>query len=130
VIKCCWLLTGNADSGKPDGKDAFINPSLVSLRMILKRNKSECWLRVAEIPSYRDSLLIYYSRIVKAYCEGLCWVFKYYCEGCVSWSWYYPYYYAPMASDFVDLDQMKIEFELNAPLRPFEQLMGVLPAAR
>ncbi|CAM0137158.1 5'-3' exoribonuclease 2 [Umbelopsis sp. WA50703] len=69
------------------------------------------------------------QKIVKAYCEGLCWVFKYYCEGCVSWSWYYPYYYAPMASDFVDLDQMKIEFELNAPLRPFEQLMGVLPAA-
>ncbi|CAO3672096.1 unnamed protein product [Umbelopsis ramanniana] len=69
------------------------------------------------------------QKIVKAYCEGLCWVFKYYYQGCVSWSWYYPYYYAPFASDFVDLAEMKVEFELNAPLRPFEQLMGVLPAA-
>lgn len=68
--------------------------------------------------------------IVKSYCEGLVWVFKYYYQGCVSWSWYYPYHYAPMASDFINIDTFDIKFELNAPLRPFEQLMGVLPAAR
>lgn len=67
--------------------------------------------------------------IVKSYCEGLVWVFKYYYQGCVSWSWYYPYHYAPMASDFIHIDTFDIKFELNAPLKPFEQLMGVLPAA-
>ncbi|KAI8367638.1 XRN 5'-3' exonuclease N-terminus-domain-containing protein [Radiomyces spectabilis] len=67
--------------------------------------------------------------IVKSYCEGLCWVFKYYYTGCASWSWYYPYYYAPMASDFVNIDAFDIKFDLSAPLRPFEQLMGVLPPA-
>ncbi|KAI7892621.1 XRN 5'-3' exonuclease N-terminus-domain-containing protein [Mucor mucedo] len=67
--------------------------------------------------------------IVKSYCEGLVWVFKYYYQGCVSWSWYYPYHYAPMASDFVNIDTFDIKFDLNAPLKPFEQLMGVLPAA-
>ncbi|KAI9496125.1 XRN 5'-3' exonuclease N-terminus-domain-containing protein [Zychaea mexicana] len=67
--------------------------------------------------------------IVKSYCEGLVWVFKYYYKGCASWSWYYPYYYAPMASDFVNIDSFDITFEESAPLKPFEQLMGVLPAA-
>ncbi|KAI8331148.1 XRN 5'-3' exonuclease N-terminus-domain-containing protein [Chlamydoabsidia padenii] len=67
--------------------------------------------------------------VVKSYCEGLCWVFAYYYKGCVSWSWYYPYHYAPMASDFVDIDKFDIKFELSQPFKPFEQLMGVLPAA-
>lgn len=70
------------------------------------------------------------NSIVKSYCEGLIWVFKYYYVGCVSWSWYYPYHYAPMASDFTNIDEFDIQFEKSAPLRPFEQLMGVLPAAR
>ncbi|KAI7907648.1 XRN 5'-3' exonuclease N-terminus-domain-containing protein [Cokeromyces recurvatus] len=67
--------------------------------------------------------------IVQSYCEGLVWVFKYYYLGCVSWSWYYPYHYAPMASDFVNIDTFDIKFQLDAPLNPFEQLMGVLPPA-
>ncbi|CAO3646971.1 unnamed protein product [Cunninghamella echinulata] len=69
------------------------------------------------------------NEIVKSYIEGLCWVFAYYYKGCVSWSWYYPYHYTPMASDFKDIDKIDIQFELSSPLKPFEQLMGVLPAA-
>ncbi|KAI9501949.1 XRN 5'-3' exonuclease N-terminus-domain-containing protein [Coemansia spiralis] len=68
------------------------------------------------------------NNIVEHYVCGLCWVLKYYYQGCVSWGWYYPYHYAPLASDFTDLDVMDISFELGSPLRPYEQLMGVLPA--
>lgn len=69
------------------------------------------------------------NEVARSYVEGLAWVLLYYFQGCPSWTWYYPYHYAPFAADFVELDKMKLSFERGTPFRPFEQLMGVLPAA-
>lgn len=69
------------------------------------------------------------NEVARSYVEGLAWVLLYYFQGCPSWTWYYPYHYAPFAADFVELDKMDIKFEKGRIFKPFEQLMGVMPAA-
>uniref|UniRef100_A0A8D3D5J7 5'-3' exoribonuclease n=1 Tax=Scophthalmus maximus TaxID=52904 RepID=A0A8D3D5J7_SCOMX len=50
--------------------------------------------------------------------------------GCASWKWYFPFHYAPFASDFKDIKEMFTDFETDTkPFKPLEQLMGVFPAA-
>ena len=54
---------------------------------------------------------------------------KYYYQGCPSWTWFYPYHYAPFAADIADAMDPATPptFELGAPFLSFQQLMGVLP---
>ncbi|KAJ3807699.1 exonuclease II [Lentinula aff. lateritia] len=83
------------------------------------------------------------QKLVYRYVEGLQWVMYYYFTGVKSWAWFYDYHYAPRISDLSSkarwgggggigrrgIAQLSFEFKLGQPFRPYEQLMGVLPAA-
>ncbi len=71
------------------------------------------------------------KHLCKTYAEGLEWCLAYYVKGCVSWNWYYPYHYGPLISDVKDLAGALtgLTFDLGEPFKPFEQLLGCLPAA-
>ena len=96
--------------------------------------------------SWQDDLVDFLQRIRKAYVEGLCWVLVYYyqagptqastcdcdtvapfvsfCQGCPSWTWFYPYHYAletrgPMgvAGDHLVCDSLCFTFRDFRPFR-------------
>ena len=62
---------------------------------------------------------------------GLAWVLKYYYNGCRSWAWFYPYHYAPLATDLCEHNAFDglSDFPPSEPFLPFEQLLSVLPRA-
>ncbi|XP_059468376.1 5'-3' exoribonuclease 1 [Neocloeon triangulifer] len=68
----------------------------------------------------------------EAYLRGIQWVAHYYYDGVCSWSWYYPHHYAPYASDvaaYAKRPSKGYHFNKGKPFLPFQQLLGVLPAA-
>ncbi|MGH0136330.1 UNVERIFIED_CONTAM: hypothetical protein FKN15_036028 [Acipenser sinensis] len=65
----------------------------------------------------------------ECYVLAIQWILHYYYHGVQSWSWYYPYHYAPYLSDIRNFSKMKLLFDMGKPFLPFEQLLGVLPAA-
>lgn len=68
-------------------------------------------------------------KLKRHFVEGLMWVLQYYYHGVPSWKWFYPHYYAPMASDMVNLASIaeEVNFQLGKPFLPHQQLLAVLP---
>nr|XP_015216785.1 PREDICTED: 5'-3' exoribonuclease 1 isoform X1 [Lepisosteus oculatus] len=65
----------------------------------------------------------------ECYVRAIQWILHYYYHGVQSWSWYYPYHYAPFLSDIRNISKLEMRFEMAKPFMPFEQLLAVLPAA-
>ena len=73
------------------------------------------------------------DKICHNYLEGLLWNFYYYFYECVSWDWCYKYNNAPSFLDIYNYysvfvsDVNLIKFKKNKPVKPFQQLLMVLP---
>ncbi|XP_050708654.1 5'-3' exoribonuclease 1-like isoform X2 [Eriocheir sinensis] len=62
-----------------------------------------------------------------SYVRAIQWILNYYYNGICSWSWYYPFHYAPFISDVRNFAHMKMDFEMGHPFLPYQQLLAVLP---
>ena len=69
------------------------------------------------------------DKLVRSYAEGMEWVYRYYYLGIdrASWTWFFPFHYAPMASDLAECDFVEGNFNVGKPFRPFMQLLSCLP---
>lgn len=63
------------------------------------------------------------------YIEGMQWVLSYYTSGVPNWDWFYPYHYAPFASDLSKrvTEWKRVIHPWTKPTAPFIQLLTVLP---
>jgi 5'-3' exonuclease len=74
------------------------------------------------------------QNICRLYLQGLSWTTAYYFKGCASWKWAYYFNQAPCLNELIEtLDTMttlnidEIFSEETQPIRPFQQLLSVLP---
>lgn len=74
-----------------------------------------------------DELNEFRRLIQSSYLQGLYWVFSYYFNGVQSWGWYYPFHYAPFASDLLNPLGLVLSFDYGKPFCPVDQLMAVFP---
>lgn len=77
----------------------------------------------------KDDLEEFRIQVAQHYARGLCWVLQYYYQGVPAWDWYFPYHYAPFASDFINIKDLSVLFDnTTKPFKPLEQLMSVFPS--
>ena len=75
------------------------------------------------------------DKIFNKYMEGLQWILYYYYNTIKSWKWFYPYHYAPMISDYseinIDNSLYKIfntfDKDKSEPFNPYQSLLFILP---
>jgi 5'-3' exonuclease len=88
-------------------------------------------------PQDRSRTLFRRREHVREYMEGLHWVLNYYHNGCQAWDWFFPYMYAPLCTDMVNLHEFysnadeegfcSFEFVKGEPFPSLAQLLSVLP---
>ncbi|CAH0728977.1 unnamed protein product, partial [Brenthis ino] len=97
-----------------------------NIEMEFLLHKKDYYMNKLDYSKVTDEVLLDQA---EGYVRAIQWNLFYYYKGCPSWCWYYPHHYAPYISDIKGFKDLKIDFELGEPFKPFEQLLAVLPAA-
>jgi 5'-3' exonuclease len=61
---------------------------------------------------------------------GILFIARYYFKGIPTFSWCYPFHYAPLVSDLYTYckdSDLKFEFNIDRPLSMYESLLGIFP---
>lgn len=96
------------------------------LRKEFENHKRDYYINKLKYPEVTSEVIMEQT---ECYIRALQWTLAYYYRGVQSWSWYYPHHYAPFISDVQNFKNFKIDFDMEKPFLPFEQLLSVLPAA-
>ncbi|TYZ64034.1 hypothetical protein PybrP1_011892 [[Pythium] brassicae (nom. inval.)] len=152
------LDDGFGDDSEDSATEAALLEALdgaleTTLALAAEKAEHRLFAELAGSKSFQDTKWEYYARkfgvargdgnahnaaldeIKRHYVEALVWCLAYYFQGPPSWSWYYPYHYAPMVSDLTNIADVvaAVAFQddpgTDGPLLPFEQLMANLPAS-
>ncbi|XP_063162715.1 5'-3' exoribonuclease 1 isoform X1 [Candoia aspera] len=116
--------SGNVEASKTALEDELEDDGLFEAEF--RQYKRTYYMTKMGIEVVSDDFLADQS---KCYVQAIQWILHYYYHGVQSWSWYYPYHYAPYLSDICKVSELKIHLDLGKPFLPFEQLLAVLPAA-
>mmetsp|Transcript_25846 Transcript_25846/g.86877 ORF Transcript_25846/g.86877 Transcript_25846/m.86877 type:complete len:573 (+) Transcript_25846:825-2543(+) len=118
--------TENIDLGKPGFRDRYYAKVLRNGGHAARGSATEKKKAGEDVAQH----------MVAEYYRGLRFVAAYYHRGCASWSWFYPFHYAPLAADLAaaakhpgTLAASLAPLQLGAPVAPMLQLMSVLPPA-
>ncbi|XP_062844224.1 5'-3' exoribonuclease 1 [Trichomycterus rosablanca] len=112
--------SGRAEGAEEDGEDDEL------FEAEFRQYKRTYYMTKMDVEVVSDEFLAGQAR---CYVEGIQWILHYYYHGVQSWSWYYPYHYAPFLSDVRNVSHLHLTFDLGKPFMPFEQLLAVLPSA-
>ena len=116
--------------GKYKKKDMFFEDTLLDKNVRVTGGRFSL-----DLPAYKKD---YYAvklegadiaEVTRAYIEGMQWVLSYYTRGTPAWRWFYPYHYAPFASEIAEHGGSydRPRYKLDKPILPFLQLLTVLP---
>ncbi|XP_047351100.1 5'-3' exoribonuclease 1 isoform X1 [Vespa velutina] len=106
-----------------DGLDYESDSDTYNMEFIL--HKRDYYMNKLEYEDVNEDVL---RSQAEGYVRAIQWNLHYYYNGCCSWSWYYPHHYAPYISDIKGFKDLKFDFELGEPFKPFQQLLAVLPS--